>query len=342
MSRENVSIPFEGRIKSSLKEGDVFEKGATLFEVDKRKRLASYSLPEDLGTSAENSRDFVNRIEGEYISKNDVIAERLVSGGLLSKRILSDYDGIVSLKNINLGYVNILSELGVERQVASFNGIVKNRDIGRGLDVETDVCSIPLFYSNVSSEKEDFWGSFEIITDTGSLPSSRNMADSFEGKIVFAGRFLYPELAKELFKRGAKFILVGSMNYDDLKTLDIPIGVLTGFGNIFFDSILLDFFKQLNGFQISVLPSSGIVQFPVGLNDRISQLFEQNYYTHAVKKGDIVRSVGLESFGLIGKVFDLKDGFAEVLTQEGLSITVDVNNLEVYNEEFSLMRMRIF
>jgi len=329
-------------VKSSLKEGDVFVQGATLFEVEKRKRLTSYSLPEDLGTSAKGSRDYVSRIEGEYLSKDDVVAERLVSGGLVSKRILSDYDGIVSLKNIDLGYVDILSELGVERQVASFNGIVKNRDIGRGLGVETDVCNIPLFYSNASSEKENYWGSFEIIADTESLPASRNMPDSLEGKIVFAGRFLYPELAKELFKRGAKFILVGSMNYDDLKTLDIPVGILTGFGNMFFDSIILDFFRQLNGSQVSILPTLGIVQFPVGLNDRISQLFEQNYYAYNIKKSDIVRSIDLESFGLIGQVLDIKDGFAEVLTQEGLSVTVDVNNLEVYNEEFSLMRMRVF
>ncbi len=339
VSRGEVFIPFEGKMKSCLKEGTKFEKGVELFQVERRKLLASYSVSEELGVKPNKILDLVGRIEGEYISKNDVIAEKLISGGLMSKRILSDYDGIINFSKADLGYVNILSELGLESCVSTFGGIVKSVDFARGIFVKTDTCKVPLFYSNYSFE-EDIFGQFQILTDAESIPASRVIQESFDGKVVFAGRFMYPELALELFKRGCKFILVGSMNYDDLKDLNVPVGVLTGFGNIFFDSIRLSFFKELKGFQVGI--SSEGVQFPIGLNDEISRLFEQNCYTNSIKKNDIVKSVDFESFGLVGEVQNVNEVYATVLMQEGSTYVIDVDSLELYNEEFSVMRTRIF
>ncbi len=341
-SREELFIPFEGKVRSVLKKGDNFARGTSLFEVEKRKLLASYYLPEDLGVKSERARSFVKRIEGEYISKDDVIAEKTLSGGLLSKRILSGYDGIINLSNIKLGYVNILSELGLENVYSTFEGSVKDVSAGGGIIIETDVCEIPLFYTNIKTQG-DFFGDLNVLSDGATIPSTNNLDKSLDGKIVFVGRFLYPQFAKELFKRGCKFILTNSMNYDELKSLDVPIGILTGFGNIYFDNLKKGVFDDFNGWKVFVSGDKKTVQFPVGLNNRISKLFEQNYYTDSIRKGDIVKSLDLETFGLIGEVLDFsEENRVVLLTQEGSTFSVPYDNIELYNEEFSIMKTMIF
>jgi len=340
VSRKEVFIPYEGKVKASIKVGESFDKGHMFFQVQKRKLLSSYYLPDDLGIKVGKTLDHVTRIEGEYISKDDVIAERLVSGGLLSKRVVSEHDGIINLSKASLGYVNVLSELGVETVVSTFGGVVQEINVGGGIVVQTDVFEVPLFYSNPKFQ-ENIFGDFKVLSDPMSIPSTRKIGDSLEGKIIFAGRFLHPKFAMELFKRGCKFILVSSMNYDDFKNLDVPIGVLTGFGNIYFDTTKLEFLREREKSQAVVSLDTNTIQFPVGLNDKISQIFEQNYYTVSFKKGDIVRSVELESFGLVGEIVSL-DEKCKIMTQEGGYISVDLENLELYEEEFSLMRTRIF
>lgn len=335
-------IPFEGKLKSCLKIGRSFQKGECLFEVESRKLLASYCLSEDLEIKPEKTLDHVVRIEGEYINKGDVIAEKTVSAGMLSKRVVSDYDGIVNLSKSKLGYVNILSELGAKSCVVNFSGVVKDIDFSKGIFVETDACEIPLFFTN-SFFEENVFGYLQVLSNAESVPSVKKMQKTFEDKVAFVGRFLYPELAKELFKKGCKFILTSSMNYNDMKDLDVPVGVLTGFGNIFFDVNKFDFFKELDGFQVSISKKNNLVQFPVGLDSNISKLFEQTYYTNSIKVGDIVRSRDLESFGLIGEVqsFEEKD-VVRVLIQDGTKFTIGVENLELYQEDYSFMRTRIF
>lgn len=343
VSGTEVLIPFNGKIKSCIKTGQSFEKGDTLFQVEGRKLEGSYSLVEDLGVKPEKALDFVTRIEGEYITKDDVIAEKIVSGGFMSKRVISEHEGIIDLSKIKVGYINILSELTSKACVSTFNGVVKDIDFSRGLIVENDVFEIPYFFLNVDLE-ENIFGNLQVLSDAETIPSARKMQDSFEGKVVFAGRFLYPELATELFKRGCEFILVSSMNYDDLKTLNLPVGILTGFGNIYFDSTRLDFFKELDGMQVVIPKNGGVVQFPVGLNNKISRLIEQKHYTAFLQKGDIVKSRDLESFGLVGEIvsFDEGNNFAKVLIQDGSEFTIRVENLELYVEDFSIMRTRVF
>jgi hypothetical protein len=343
VSSRGVFIPFEGKVKSCIKRGEVFGKGQILFEVEKRKLLSSYYLPDDLGINVKDTLDYVNRIEGEYISKDDVLAEKTVSSGLLSKRVLSEHDGIVNLSTADLGYVKILSEIDTHSIVATFGGEVKDVKAGSGIFLETDVCEIPLFYTN-SQEDESVFGTFKLLNDSSSISSTKNIEESFDGSIVFAGRFLYPELAMDLFKKGCKYLLVSSMNYDELKDLDIPIGILTGFGNIYFDTTMMNLFKELNNSQVVILPREKKVEFPVGLNDNISKLFEQNFYTAFLKKGDIVKSVDLDSFGLVGEIasLDYLGGSATILTQEGNTFLVPIANLQYYHEDFSLMRLRVF
>ena len=222
-------------------------------------------------------------------------------------------------------------------------GQVKDVQVGKGLVVETDICELPLFYSNSDSE-DNIFGTFKLFNDPNSILSAKNIKESLDGTVVFAGRFLYPELAMELYKKGCKFILVSSMNYDDLKDLEVPIGVLTGFGNIYFDTTNMQLFRELNNTQVIISPDSRVMQFPVGLNDGISKLFEQNFYTAFLQKGDIVRSVDLDSFGLVGEVMSLDVGTNSVtiLTQEGNTFLAPLTNLQAYQEDISLMRLRIF
>lgn len=342
-SGKKILIPFKGKVRSCIKSGQEFNKGDVLFQVEGRKLEGAYSLVEELGVKPEKTLNFVTRIEGEYISKNDVIAEKIVSGGFMSKRVVSEHEGIVDLSKIRMGYVNILSELVEKSCVSTFGGIVEDIDFSRGIVVQSDVCEMPLFFLNTDLQ-ENVFGQLQVLSDAESIPSARKMQDSFEGKVVFAGRYLYPELATELFRRGCEFILVSSMNYDDLKDLNLPIGIFAGFGNIYFDTVRLGFLKELDGFQVLIPKEGRVVQFPVGLNNKISRMIEQKHYTDFLQKGDIVKSRDLESFGLVGEIisFDDDSNFAKVLMQDGSEFTIRIENLELYIEDYSMMRTRIF
>ncbi len=349
ISGEEVLIPFEGRASCHIKEGNSFKMGEELFNIEKRKIVETYSLSKELEIKEEKSKDYVCRIEGEYITKGEVIAEKLVSGGLFSKRVFSKSEGIVDFSRIDTGYVDILAETEVEVFKPKFSGNVVDINLGRGMTVLSDVCIIPLFAVSSFNKKkyltsaEVVFGEFEVLGDAESIPSTKNLKDSYEDKIVFAGRFLYPEIISELFSRGAKFVLVGSMYYMHFTDLKLPAGLLTGYGNICFDEILFDVFQKLEGNQVCIDFNSNSMKILVGLNNKFSELIKQNYFKK-LEVGDIVKSLEIESFGMVGKVISFENGKeqAKVAMQNGSTLLISVDNLEICQEDFSILGFGIY
>jgi hypothetical protein len=344
ISAKSILIPFEGKVKCRIKEGETFSKGDVLFSTEKRKIISSYSLIKELDLKTKNFEDFICRIEGEYIMEGEVIAERVVSGGLLLKRVVAEKEGIIDFSRLESGYVDILAELDFEDFVAKFSGKVLDVRIGEGLMIASDVCRIP-FASIRKSEIEktlnglgSICGQFEMIGEAQGMPSKRTLQKSYDNKIVFAGRFLYPDVVEELYSRGAKFVLVGSMNYKDFIGLNVPIGVILGFGNIYFDEILSSVFREFQNLEVCIDSSSSSLEFILGLNTQFASLFKSSHYQD-ISVGALVKSFDLDSFGMVGEVISLdgKDGLTSVKMQNNSTPVIDGKNLAIYSEDFSTM-----
>lgn len=345
ISAKPVLIPFEGKVNCNVKEGEAFSRGDVLFSTEKRKVIASYSLAKELGLKKTNFEDFICRIDGEYIMAGEILAERVISGGLLLKRVVAEKEGIVDFSRLDSGYVDILAELDSEDFVAKFSGKVLEMRVGEGLLVASDVCRVPLMCIKDSAKGKSLndlsslCGQLEILgQQVQGVPSKKNLKKTYDGKIVFAGRFLYPDVVEELFSRGAKFVLVGSMNYQDFVNLDLPMGVLLGFGNIYFDEILYSVFKEFRDFEICIDVSSNSLEFILGLNTEFANLFKSSYYGK-ITTGTLVKSFDLESFGMVGEVVSLPNdsNLASVKMQNNSVFSIEKKNLAIYSEDFSTM-----
>ena len=87
-------------------------------------------------------------------------------------------------------------------------------------------------------------GEFLVLGDGKNL--LLNVEDlNCEDKIVFAGKYLHPDLMYNLFEKGASFILTYSMEYEDFRKRGLPVGVVGGFGEIYSGKKILELIASM-------------------------------------------------------------------------------------------------
>lgn len=341
------SLPFDGIAKPNVKIGQRFVSGEKLFTIENRKITESHFMPKELGVQINEIIDYVCRINGEFVSPGEIIAERIMSGGLSAKRILTASEGIVDFSRMKLGYLDILSEVHEGDYTSNFAGQIFDIDLNRGLKILTDIWEIPLLsvnsYDHISYHNcfNQVFGSFDVLGDGNGVYTSRDLKEDYSGKIVFAGRFLYPDLAHALYDKGCKYIVTGSMNYDDFSDLNLPVAILNGFGNIHMDKFLLFMLKEMS--SNSVFIDSGRLSMNIISASEISKniISSNSYYNSAIKVNDVVKSFDSDSYGLIGRVVSLEENgmYALVSMQNEATYLIYPRNLRLYSEEYSNVRV---
>lgn len=341
------SIPFDGTVKPNVKTGQKFIPGEELFTIENRRIVESHFMPKELGVQINEILDFVCRINGEFVSPGEVIAERIMGGGLTAKRVLTASEGIVDFSRIKLGYLDILSEVNEMQYSANFNGQVFDVDLNRGLKIISDLWEVPLFsinyYDHISYHNcfNQVFGILDVIGDGDGIYTMRDLKDDYTGKIVFAGRFLYPDFARILFDKGCKYIIAGAMNYDDFKDLNLPVAVLNGFGNIHMDKFLLFMLREMNGNSLFVDPGRLVINILPAVEISKKVHMEDVYYNSAIKVNDVVKSYDSDSYGLVGRVVSLEENgmYALVSMQNDSTYLIYPRNLRLYSEEYSRSRV---
>lgn len=344
---EKFSVPFDGIAKPNVKIGQRFVSGEKLYTIENRKITESHFMPEELGVKINEIIDYVCRINGEFVSPGEVIAERIVSGGLSAKRVLTASEGIVDFSRIKLGYLDILSEVHEGEYSANFNGQIFDIDLNRGLKILADVWEIPIFsinsYDHISYHNcfNQVFGTFDVIGDGSGVYTSRDLKDDYNGKIVFAGRFLYPDLAHILYDKGCKYIITGSMNYDDFSDLNLPVAVLNGFGNIYMDKFLLFMLREMNGNTMYMDPGRSVMNILSTSEINKNIMTNDNYYGSSIQVNDVVKSFDSDSYGLVGRVVSLEENglYALVSMQNDATYLIYPRNLRLYSEEYSNVRV---
>jgi hypothetical protein len=321
-SSYSLPIPFRGKVDVSLDKGQLVKPGDLLFKRSLKKIKRSYYLPKELGVTADRADDHVARLNGEYVTAGEILAERLAGGGLIVRKVHASVDGIISLQRLNKGYIDILAESETLEVTSDFRGTVEKIDMGQGMYVTTSIWMMRTT-ALMKPSKDEFdsiyAGKFEQIGDGSSIYVVKDLKDSYEGKIVFAGRFVYPDLVRELYNRGAELVVAYAMDYDDYMLLADPVILLGGFGNLGYDSYWQKSISAMFGSFCVVDIAKGAVMWA-----DTGQFMNQNPYeaesivVPVLKSGMDVMCMDVEDTNRVGKIAEMTDeGFVTVEFADG-------------------------
>lgn len=317
-------FPFEGRVEVVVKKGESVRPGDTLFKSNSKKVVSSLYVPSELGVKVEACEDYIVRLNGEYITKGEVLAEKLSSGGLTLKRMYATGDGILSLDRLSKGFVDILSESQTQEYSIQAYGKVLDIDLTAGMSLQTMVWRMPLLTDNYHEKPNEYKnvrvGKFEVVGDGSSVYVTKDLKDDYRGSIVYAGRFVSVEILREIYARGAEYVIAYSMDYLDFAPLNFSVGIVGGFGNIPYPKEYISIFKAMNGSFASIDLEKNHIVWPdqgkyIGKNpnEASSNLID------SFKVGMYVRVVDVDNYRSVGRVLDINsdDILATVELEDG-------------------------
>lgn len=324
-----MPIPFGDKVEVLVKRGDNFKAGDTLFKRMTKRIVESHHIPTQLGVKVGSSGDYIARLNGEFVEKGEVLAERLVSGGLIIKRINALSEGILSLDRLASGYIDIMSSTQEKDIVVDFRGTVEGVDSNNGMYLRSNAWVMKIITSMKSSEddlKSTFAGEFVQIGDGSSVYTSKDLHESYHGEIVYAGRFVYPDLIRELYRRGAELVVAYAMDYEDYSMLTEPVVLLGGFGSVVFDGYWQRAISAMFGsFSIVNLKRREIAWGERGQFMNKTVVEADSGVVSEVKVGVNVMVISVDGMNRVGIVREVvQEGFATVEFEDRSSLIIDI------------------
>jgi len=316
-------IPVSSRDKVLVKTGDTVNKDTELYVRKGNNARHSFYLPDQLHCSLDNVVQYVTCIDGEFVNEGDVLAEKVSVGGLTVKKLVSPSNGIVDLTRTKSGYIDVLGEEHEALIKSSFNAEILDVNPLEGITLKTSALALDLL-SVSSAERVLLAGEF-VTLNMGKDIKLKGDDVSYEGKIVFVGKHLHAHLLRDLFEKGAKFVLTYSMDYQDFRNQGLPIGLVGGFGEIYSGEELLKILGDLNG-------SYAVVDFDE------SQLFFLNESSKTREKesvfvknlvGSKIISHTLGSYGMAGEIIGNEgSSYVTVEWEHGGRSVINLGSLE--------------
>lgn len=325
------SLPYGSEDQLLVSKNSNIRVGTELLRKRTNVIMQSFYIPEQIGGSKEDSHRYVTCIDGELVTKGTILAERVIAGGLNVKKLISPVDGVIDLDRINSGYLDILGEENIAVVKSTFTGKVLDTNPFEGIKISTsaEACDIKLISDTYGGKNEKLhkkvFGEFMFLGDGKELLLKAEDID-YHDKIVFVGKYLHTSLLYDLFEKGASFVLTYSMDYRDFRKQGLPIGVIGGFGEIFYSEQILNALYRLKG-------TFSIVDY------QESQIFFLNNHNSKKKKDTLfldsldcvtVRSLSLANYSMIGTVIGIADdpSYINVKWENGLTGIINIANVE--------------
>jgi len=330
----NIVIPVEGRFDFNKKRYDVVKPGDTLFTSTQRKIIDSYYLPKELSIKVDDCPNYIVRLEGEYVTSGEPLAERLVNGGLTLKRVFALGEGILSFDRLDNGYLDIIGETDTAEFVSPIHGKILDIDINKGITIETSALILSGFNNRKRDNSEINTGTFKFVGSGESVYVDKDLEERYDNMIVFAGKYLYPKLLTDLYSRGALHVITYSMDYSDFREISSYITVLGGFGNISFPTMWYEALKELNGSYASVVVGNGFSKIAFADVGQYKKDLEGKVVTNLVNRlrvGMNVRIRDSQAVNLIGKVAQISEEEDYVLVEinDGRKILINTSAVDI-------------
>ena len=329
------TIHLNDSINLFVKEGDSIGFGDKLFTRGENATKESIYIPKELGCNVDNCKEYVTALSGEFVQSGDIIAEKTSGNGLTVKRVVASHSGVVSTKRLSDGYIDILGEQLQVEVKSNFTGKVISADPVRGLRIcaETtamDIRAVSKDFFNAKSSHESVSGEFVLLGDGTSVYTLSDLEDDYSGKVVFAGRFIYEDVIKKLFELGAVCVLVYAMDFKLFRSINLPVGVIGGFGNINFPPEIRKGISDLSRcFVVADGEEKQLFFVKKGsLPLHISENQDDDFVDIFI--GEKVMSYDPQSYGRIGNViaYDKEANYLTVEFQKGINSVISLDSVD--------------
>ncbi len=302
------NIPLLRSDKTEIKEGKL-NIGDTLFERNDSTLKKSINISEVFNCKGEECNKYILKIDGEYIEKGEVLANKTSSGKLTFTEIKSPISGVLDLSRVAYGYIDILGEEGSSIFKSDFSGEILDINPIDGITISAQAVAVDGVVSSKSSKK--FFGKLEILADGNTIINEGALNDDYRGKIVWVGPYLYNRVATELFERGAVAVLTYAMSYIEFREIGLPIMILGGFGSVHCDS---EFLKKIISFKdkFVILDTAQNQLFIISESNIKNNSWFVNQYIN-----QMVISRASASYGYIGKITEYDSDTNNILVEFG-------------------------
>ena len=318
----NFSIPLKGGESIKVKTKENVSPGDLLFTKEENRIKESYFLIEELNCKLKDCPEYIKCIDGVYVGKGEILAQKKTKNGLTVKRVISGKSGIIDLDRLKKGFIDILSEEEKTQVHSQFRGVIKDILPGSYIEIQSCVSALDLVETTLFEEK--MFGEVVLLTDDEQVVST--VPDiNLKDKIVWAGPYLPNNLALKIFKKGAKAIITYCMEYDDFKNFKLPIAVIEGFGNIHCSEKILKEIHKLDSKFVIVDPDEN--QLFV-IKDKQKKSDNDSFFVKELL-GVTVISRHSAHYGYIGTIIQVNDlNYVTVdFGKSGKSI-VDIGSLD--------------
>lgn len=308
-----------------VKVGEAIKEGSEILIKRGNNVKNSFFLPSQIGCTKESIGKYLTCMDGEFVEKGDILAEKTSMGGLTVKRLISPIEGVIDMSRIGIGYLDLLGEEQEDVVKSTFEGVVESINPIDGVTIKTSAYALDLVaISNVQEDSKYIVGDF-VSLGSGNDVILKSEGQDLQDKIVFAGKRLHPDLMRDIFEKGAKFVLSYSMDYQSFRNQGLPIGLIGGFGEIYSPKEMIErVTKKSHTFAVVDVNESQIFFLGGNIREGVKDsLFVQNAL------GRKVISHALGNYGMLGEVNGVEeDAYISVKWENGASSIINVGSVE--------------
>lgn len=316
------NIPLLGGERIYVKDKQKVKVGDKLFAKTDNNIKESYYLVDELGCKTSECLKYITCIDGVYVEKGEILAQKTGRNKLTIKQIVAGVSGIVELDRLSKGFIDILGEEEEIDVKSSFTGVVSQVFPGSAITINSPASALDLVATTIFQQK--LFGDLIFLTDGVEVLTQIPDID-IKGKIVWAGSYLPLNLAFKLFERGIKAVLTYCMEYEDFKNLGLPVGVIEGFGKIHCDE---QFFKQFHKFNNKFVVIDGEERQMFVAKDSQLEKSDTQYFVRELLGSKVV-SRHSSHYGYIGTIVAMHDlDYVTVNFGSAGRVIVDIGSLD--------------
>ncbi|MGQ9608785.1 MAG: hypothetical protein ACUVWN_05775 [bacterium] len=317
-------LPLPGKILVNL--GQTVNANSIVARTELPGQVRSVNVASILGIQPEEIYQYMQKKEGDPVSKDEVLASTKGIFGLFKSQCFSPTDGTVETVSKITGQVMIRGpEIPVEIN-AYVDGEVVDIMPDEGVIIQT----YGSFIQGIFGIGGEAIGILQTLSENpGDIITPDSLPDKMSGKIIVVGALITSELVKRAIKLGVKGIIAGGIDDNDLKALlgydlgvaitgsenlGITIIITEGFGKMEIASRTYNLLKECEGMKASI---NGATQIRAGVirpeiivsidhdSDQVNQEQENDIPDEQLRIGSEVRIIREPYFGELAEVIEL-------------------------------------
>lgn len=323
-------LPLKGQVL--VKVGDAVKAETVVARTELPGNVQPVKAASILGVHQQDLLDYMQKKEGDSVSKDDVIAESKSFFGLFKAQVKSPCTGRVESISSITGQV-ILREPPIPVEVLAYvDGVVTQVIPEEGVVVETSGA----FIQGIFGVGGETTGILEVaVAQPNEELTPDKLKPEFKGKVVVGGSRASKESIERARQLGVKAVVIGGLDDQDLRSilgydlgvaitghedLGLTVVVTEGFGRMTMASRTFQLLSKFRGQKVSVNGATQIragvmrpeIVVPTAAKSAKAAVEAENL---GLKIGDPIRVIRTPHFGQLGEVVELPPELIDIETE---------------------------